>query len=560
MIKLKEINSNDFPICEDWIERVNAEFTENGWMLLFSDKVYAVMVNDATLRKEMKTSEWAMNSSKMRPTFTYDNGDVVDGYLPYPDKNIKPLVISQDSLCYYAKSIRLVDEFVLLYNLRTMERIDGSIEYYQVDENGDDILVAKSKDGSLSALATYVKEFISVKRQNLLIQYDDIIYSPHTISGSGLLVKPYTEYTAKNKVLSYSIMKSREWDSNQTCALIRGKVCIRHDTSYIKRLWDMHDNRYESFIVGKDKNGTLIYSTCEEAKLPHIGNWDGSSPWQQSLVFFDRKVLHKYYSDCRKYSVQDGYISGPEWGTHIDSDRKDNCVVMALKDLGKMPYKEQSHWKQFNIERPVNCYLSDTTYNRWILGIPSNTKYASDLCFKKAYQEASTKWKMLYGFPLYLPLANGDQHYFDKLCSMSELNNDSTFDNLVLSFTKVTIDSLNENELIKGVDDSKAEVISLIERCSKDKKMTKNNITGGIRKLEAFLYTKNIYNENFVVLLNKLQALRSKTTAHRKTTNPKKIDKELADWFGINKYPQKDVVDHIFDLFIRYYMWIVSLK
>lgn len=560
MIKCKKLDPKHFPICEEWIVGMNTEFTTAGWMLLHSNSVHAVIVNDTVLRKGMNDSAWIVNSSQMRPSFTCDLGDVVDGYLSYPKKGVTPLVITQESLCYHASRVRLVDEFVLLYDLRTIERIDGSIEYYQVDESGEDTLVAKSEGGTLSALATYVKEYVSIKKLNLLIQYDAIVYSPKAIEEFGGVEIRNTEYFSKNKVLSYSLMKSSEWDSNPTCACIRGKVCVRHDSSNIKRLWDIHENLYESFIVGKDKNGALVLSTCEESKLPHIGNWDGTSPWQMSFVFFNKKVLDKYYSNSRKYSVQDGYISGPEWGTHIDTDRKDNYVIMVLKDLGRMPYKEQTHWKQFNIDRPENVYLSGTTYSRWIEGQSSETKNALDLCFKKAYNEVCDKWQDLYGFPLFIPLAQGDQHYFDELCSMSELNNDATFDNIVLSFTKITIDSLNEKRLLDGIDEKNNDVIRLMKLWIKNKDITKSNITGGIRKLEAFMYSNSIYNEAFITLLNKLQALRSTTTAHRKTTSPKKADKELAEWFGIDKHPHKDVVDYIFLKFINSFSWLTALR
>ncbi len=62
--------------------------------------------------------------------------------------------------------------------------------------------------------------------------------------------------------------------------------------------------------------------------------------------------MTKYFQSVGKYAVQDGYLSGSTWGIRIDNDRSDDFVVTALVDLGRMPHKEQLHWKSFNILPP----------------------------------------------------------------------------------------------------------------------------------------------------------------------------------------------------------------
>lgn len=51
--------------------------------------------------------------------------------------------------------------------------------------------------------------------------------------------------------------------------------------------------------------------------------------------------------------------------------------------------------------------------------------------------------------------------------------------------------------------------------------------------------------------LRMLQKLRSTTVAHRKTTSPKPEDYTIASYWGINKYPKKDVIKMMFNTFSK---------
>lgn len=544
IVDIETVEPLRFPLCEECLQLAVDKFIRDGWITLYDDKVYAVMVEDDVAAKEHNDSEWICNSYHMRPSFDFDDGKRVAGYRPYPSDGVYHIVITQEEKCYHAEKIRLSEEFVLLYDLRLVERIDGSAEYYQVDENGDDILVAKVVSGCLKALASYVCEYISIKSMNLVIQFSATLYSAKSILELARQKHEYTIYRSKDIVFSYTLSEET-FTEDKSFAWIQGKVFIQPDQSKIHRLFDLTDKRFESFIAGKNKDGNPITSTCEEISLsPNPTHND--TPWQLSLVFFKRGVLDRYYADTRKFSVQDGFLSGPSWTVHLDSDRGDRYVVIALKDLGKMPYKEQVHWKQYNVVCPDGVGLSDTTWNRWFAGIPSNTKNACDLLFKSLYEEANIKWESKHRYPLFLALAPNDQHFFDELHSMNELNNDSTFDNLILAFTKVVIDSLNEKQLENEIDETNANVLALFAKCNvKDNKKT--SLSGGIRRLQAVLLSEGIDCDDLINLLGKIQALRSTSAAHRKSTNPDKKTRELLQWFEIDKYPQKDVIDNIFD-------------
>lgn len=83
---------------------------------------------------------------------------------------------------------------------------------------------------------------------------------------------------------------------------------------------------------------------------------------------------------------------------------------------------------------------------------------------------------------------------------MNVLNNDSTFDNLILAFTKVVIDSLNEKELFNDIDETNDKVLDLFANLKvKDNK--KANLNGGIRKIHASLLSKGIKCDNLIAIV-----------------------------------------------------------
>lgn len=553
------LQKKDFPICEEYIDLINKGFNAGGWMTLFHDRgIYAVMVDDDRLQVEEQCDNWAVNWATNRPSFGYDDGGtVVDDYKPWPEEGVYPIVITQETNCYYAFNARLIDELVLFYNLHAVYRVDGTIEYYLIDENSDDVLVAKSSSEYFIIKTDYIKEFIAIKKLHLLIQFDEVVYSSKSLAEQGLKQTTAKLYNDKDVVLSYALQDAAFSDDHKSCAVIRGKFAIHPDVKNIKRLWDYEERKYESFIIGADSEGNEIESTCEERLLPPFTSTPPSIAYQLSLVFFEDKVLEKYYKDSRKYSVRDGSVEGPNWFAHLDDDHDDGYVVMVLKDLGHLPYKEQLHWKKYNVAPPKGISMSDTTWKRWFAGEPCDPSHASDIVFKSFYHQLNKTWKEKFGFALFLPLAPGDQHFFDGIHNMTELNNDGDLDEFVLSITKVVIDSLNESGIAKLLDDSSV----AIQKYLKQKNIATGKVkdlSGGLNRLEALFLQNEINGRKFMTLLRKIQALRSAVSAHRKKMELKNKDLALYAWFGYDKNPHKDVINTILNMLNLQMQWMMD--
>lgn len=419
--------------------------------------------------------------------------------------------------------------------------------------------VARVTGINLEVKLKYVKEYIAVKKLNLLVFTDEVINDTRSIDELGGNKIPWTTIKDSDFIFSYALQESAGCGLGyKSCAVFRGKCMMRYNDKDIQHLWKLRDSGYESFIVGSDEDGNEVFISCDENRMPNLFTRQGDEPYSLSPVFFKRDVLSKYFQAVDKYSVQDGYLSGPSWVIQIDNDRSDDYVVAALVDLGRMPHREQLHWKNFNVLPPRNGFYSITTFSRWFDAIPTNCSVAPDLVFKKLYIQVNDKWRMKYGWSLFKELAADDQYHFETLHLMGQENDQKEFDGLIQSITKLIIDSLNEKQLVKAIDSTKPDVLRFLsERNIKESKPS--NIQGGITKFECFLISEGLLDSNVVKLLRNIQDLRSSTVAHRKSTKLDTKTKELFDFFGLLHNSDKVVLFNLLSRLNEMLKWLILI-
>jgi hypothetical protein len=197
----------------------------------------------------------------------------------------------------------------------------------------------------------------------------------------------------------------------------------------------------------------------------------------------------------------------------IDDEHR-NYVVVFLGDLGKcLPHDEQLYWKSYNV--PPEGGLSRGCYQRSILGMWTATENP-EFVFKSHFAQFQEKWTKKFGWPLFLPLRDDDQHLLATL--RIPLNDEQAeFDGQVLALAKLIIDSLNEAEITK----------LLANKIENEK---------GISKFERFLKLNGVKAEPIVVFMRNLYGLRH-GVGHRKGDSYEKA----AKFFGVDKQPFKDV-------------------
>ena len=530
-----------YPLCEQLIERLAQKFCDSGWITLCDKRIFSCLVNDEVADKSMAYDSWDINHSQVGPLINEQLDGTFISYSRYSNDEVEPIVIYLENEGRWPEEVFLAEEFVMYFKLHKEAKGKNEYVYYQVDECGDDVEVARVAGMNLEVKLKYVKEYIAVKKLNLLVFTDEVINDIRSIDELGGNKIPMTTIRDSDFIFSYALHESDGYGLGyKSCAVFRGKCILRYNNEDIQHLWKLRDSGYENFIVAADEDGNDVLMSCEENRMPNLFTRQGDEPYSLSPVFFRRDVLSRYFQAVEKYSVQDGYLSGSSWGIRIDNDRSDEYVVVALVDLGRMPHKEQLHWKSFNVLPPKNGFYSMTTCRRWFDAIPTNCSVAPDLVFKQLYILVNDKWRMKYGWSLFKELANDDQYHFETLHLMGQDNDQKEFDGLIQSITKLLIDSLDEKQLAKAIDPTNSDVKKFLTE-KKVKELSPSNIQGGITKFECFLISEQVQNSDLVKLLRKVQELRSSTVAHRKSTKQDTMTKELFDFFGIPQYSDKIV-------------------
>ena len=202
-------------------------------------------------------------------------------------------------------------------------------------------------------------------------------------------------------------------------------------------------------------------------------------------------------------------------------------------------YWIQRDWRGSRSSPPPGASLSKTAWARWFEGRFYNPEFP-DLKFKYQFRMFNERWEKKYSWPLFLPLAKDDEHRFKTLHCLTQPKNPSDFEEQILSMTKVLIDSLNEVELVKSIDDTNSVVVARLKELNA---ADKNSVKGGITKFELFLLTEGKDMHEYILYLRNLQELRSSTTAHRKSRNKKN---NCEDYFQIQSKTQQVVLEDIF--------------
>jgi hypothetical protein len=241
-------------------------------------------------------------------------------------------------------------------------------------------------------------------------------------------------YQADNYFYNHFIRPVFFVEAGKNQSWIHGKVIIEPDSK--TKGYHFSHNEYAEFITGYDNEGKEISHNCKKEDGKHF-----------ILTYFKKEVLDKYYNNPSKYKVDGWRISSNFFSLKIDNNVSDYVPVFLI-ELGTLPYKEQLHWKQYNI--PPQRGISNTYYQTMIEGNWAEHPETPDLFFKHKYEQFNLNWEKKFGWKFYKPLSKEDQHLFTSL-HIPTSNNVKSFCEQILSLVKITIDRLNEKEFSKNL-------------------------------------------------------------------------------------------------------------
>ena len=446
-------------------------------------------------------------------------------YLRYGDDNgIEPLIINRDfneSQTNYRKReaySEISEEFRLFHNLYH-DKEKG--ECIKIDDEGNEHQVIIVEPNHIQIRLKEVRQFLAIKEMYLSIQFRYYEFSKYSLGALGTSeaeVKTGRETTTDGEICWKHSYYTEIHETERAFSVLEGKRLIEplpKSKSGFPGFAEEPKKKHVEFIIGIDENGEEITHTCDPTKLNRYGN-NPDALYDITPVHFHKQVLDKYYRESSKYSVEDSWVSCPWWGMRIDNHHDDKVIVW-LRELCSLPYTEQLHWQVHNI--PPEGGLSKTYFERNVKGLFTDSDRPEHL-FKNRYQDLQQESEKYIGWQLLRTLDPRDEHHFKGL-RVPSTDEQGDFDDLVLSLTKILIDSLNQKELKKLISLEQEQDLSLDQ---------KENLKGSIGCLEIALNSCGVEGvADHITFLRKLQSLRSTGSAHLKGSKYQKIAKD----FGI---------------------------
>ena len=527
-------------LCLDVIQGLKDRFISRGWITVSDNGVHSALVIDDKVEKCMCDYQWDLTRGQGGAYISTRN----DGSYEYVriHEGLEYFVIYRDGYGKHPAYVELSEEFRLFSGMHERYKAEDEREFVTIDENGNEDVIAIIKGIQVIIKAKLLRSYLAARKINLLIFVDVMRYSKSTYSELDIVPVQNDIISEDDFIYNYTNLIGNLFDVNKSGGWVMGKCLLWYQAEDFdpEKYPFFSDDTYEEFIIGYDKNGDERSYTCDEDQLSNYFKRFGDAPLTVTPVFFRKSVLDKYYKDPSRYHVDDGCIySEGAWTLRVDNDQRDYAVVI-LGDLGILPHEEQLYWKGYNIAPPPNARVSNTAFARWYEGRFYNPEFP-DLKFKYEFRVFNESWGKQYTWSLFLPLAFDDEHRFKTLHCLTQSNNPSDFEEQILSTTKILVDSLNEAELVKNIDENNSNVQARLKELNA---ADKNAVKGGISKFELFLLSKGMDLEESVSFLRNLQELRSSTTAHRKSRSRKN---GCEDYFQIGRRTQQMVLEDIFN-------------
>ena len=478
--------------------------------------IYCALIPSNKVERALSESSWDLSIGHGIPSTVeyYDNKKKQVEYLRYGEDNgIEPLIINRDfneSQTNYRKReaySEISEEFRFFHNLYHDRKTDECIK---IDDEGNEEIVATVKPNCIQIRLKEIRQFLAVKEMHLSIQFSflgDSKYSPEElgVSEDERVGEGETQPIRQSTTDGYICWWHWRHPVSNDIRMLEGKRLIKPlPKSKSGFAGFAEEPKYVEFIIDVDENGDEITHTSD-------------APHRLDPVYFRKQVLDKYYSKPSTYLIEDSRVSCTWWGMRIDNHHDDKVIVL-LRDLCSLPYTEQQYWRSYNI--PPEGNLSETYLKRYFKGSFTVTSNRPEYLFKQRYAHLQKESKKHLGWQLLRPLPPSDEYHLNTL-RIPSTDEQRDFDELVLSLTKILIDSLNQKELKKLISLKQEENLSPNQ---------KERLKGSIGCLEIALSCCGVEDaEDHIAFLRKLQKLRSTGSAHLKGSNYQKI----ANYFGI---------------------------
>ena len=351
---------------EDWLAAKETEAKD--WIVvarswrdeitdLFTFSALATTADDS-LKTILSKHDWDVELSFGHPTFYSYGGEKVLHYDPGMTSEVdgvefRPFTIHREFYGYIPSTFELVQDFILYQEAFYVPEKD---EYHRITDDGDILPVVRIKrqndNQTVSVDAHHLRDYLAANKCYLVRYHDHRRWAVEDIS---VYIKgDFASYLGADNasVFEFWLRTDIPRDNYRSSSRLLGKDVIfpyaEPDKRHTSFATGDKNKKYATFIIGRDVQGQEIEAACDKDELSNYFA-DRGTPHFLTPVFFTREVLGKYYQEPSRYQVRDSSLKCLSlWHLPIDITEEE-LVQVWLGDLGRIPYKEQLHWRQFNV-------------------------------------------------------------------------------------------------------------------------------------------------------------------------------------------------------------------
>jgi len=513
---------------KDWIIVARSWQDETTDLFTFSALASAA---EGNLKSLLSKPNWDISLEFGKPYFYSKGGEEIAHYDPglatkIGDIEFRPFVIYREFHGFIPNAFELVQNFILYHEAFF---VPENSEYHRIDDDGDIqpiVRIIQEKDNRLVLVdAHHLKDYLAAN-QCYLVRYHD--HHRRALEDISKHIRgQFASYPLYDESSRFELWLRTDipWNNYKSASRLLGKdVVFPYSQPDKRHTWFITGERkkkFVTFIIGRDEQGNDIESICNEEELSNYFT-DRGTPHFLTPVFFRREVLSKYYQEPSRYRVSDSGIGCLDlWHLPLDITEEE-LIQVWLGDLGRIPYKEQLHWRQFNV--PPRGTI---TRHRWLRDFMAefvNPTNAPIHYFRLAFEEVQREARARYGEDLFQGLDARDRYAYETL-HLPLTGEWKEFDEQVQALAKITVDSLN---------------VRLLSRES-GKKIDGSSIKGSIALLETYLQKIGVredINRRIIYAIRAIQTIRSTGAAHRRGL---KFNKALQR-FQINNLSNREKV------------------
>jgi len=425
--------------CRDWTLIAQADgfshigkepFTES-----FGTLSYLAKYDSEIIRAALSEDTWSVHYEDQFINVNSDDSGVSAEFDPGSD-NVKIFVTRKPSLYNFPPIWRLDHSFEDYFDLRYDEK--GQLIDPRTGEAVTKIAIP-ANSGPIKIRTDYLQDYLAAFGMVLIRQHDHRRHWNEPIKGvierggsDGIQQETWgcyrIDYLNAHKfgVPPFSRITCKDIVPPAKKAGLVG--CHSHDI--------YEEQQYPEFIIERKTDGTLVKEVSNRDKL-------------QPFIYFDPKVLKKYYDEPSKYSVafgSPGYGSVSDvhgWSMAIGLS-SEGLVFCWLGDIAKsfMPPSDVAHWHAHNVPprgTPAESFVRSQLHGRFATeaSLESKLLLARDQ-FKKFVDSK--------GVSLYRE-CTGPHRHLDKLLRIPLYNEFPEFRECIMNIATIFVDYLDTASL-----------------------------------------------------------------------------------------------------------------